>query len=166
MREGKALIRELNFRQFEPVISAILAEVEAEAGHLEEGLLTLDAQFAGIENTGQRWFDAEVQRVRGELLLRREPSAVGMAEAAFTRAVEIAQNQQTRTFELRAALSLAKLYRSTGRNSGVRELLVAAVAGFVEGPEVPEVAAVNRLLKSLNESPGLHEGQGDPSALT
>jgi hypothetical protein len=61
-------------------------------------------------------------------------------------AVEIARSQHTRTFGLRAALSLAKLFRSNARNSGVRELLVAAVAGFAEGPEVSEVTGMNRLL--------------------
>jgi hypothetical protein len=53
-------------------------------------------------------------------------------------------------FELRAALSLAKLYRTTGRSSGVRELLAATVTGFTEGPEAPEVDEVDRLLGSLD----------------
>jgi class 3 adenylate cyclase len=166
MREGNALIRGLKFRLFEPLISAVLAEVQAEAGHLEEGLATLDAQLAEIADTGQRWYEAEVNRMRGELLLNLQPPDVAAAEVAFMRAAEVARSQQTRIFELRAALSLAKLYRATGRNSGMRELLVAAVACFTEGPELPEVAEVNRLLASLDESPRLHEERAIPSRLT
>jgi class 3 adenylate cyclase/predicted ATPase len=149
MREGKAMIRELKHHLYEPLISAVLAEVEAEAGHLEEGLATLDAQLAEDADTGQRWFDAEVQRVRGELLLRREPADVGMAEAAFTRAVKIAQHQQTRTFELRAALSLAKLYHSTDRPADAHAVLASALDGFSPTPEFPEIAEAQTLLTAL-----------------
>jgi len=149
MREAKAMIHELKFHLYEPLISAVLAEVEAEAGHLEEGLATLDAQLAENADTGQRWFDAEVQRVRGELLLRREPADVGMAEAAFTRAVKIAQHQQTRTFELRAALPLAKLYHSTDRPADAHAVLASALDGFAPAPEFPEIAEAQKLLTAL-----------------
>jgi class 3 adenylate cyclase len=149
MREGQAMIRKLKFHLYEPLISTLLAEVEAEAGHLEEGLATLDAQLAENADTGQRWFDAEVQRVRGELLLRREPADAGMAEAAFTRSVKIAQHQQTRMFELRAALSLAKLYHSTGRPADAHAVLAAALDGFSPTPEFPEIAEARTLLTAL-----------------
>jgi tetratricopeptide (TPR) repeat protein len=149
MREGQAMIREFKFHLYEPLTSAILAEVEAEAGHLEEGLATLDAQLTENADTGQRWYDAEVQRVRGELLLRREPSDVRMAEAAFTRAVKIAQHQQTRTFELRAALSLAKLYQSTDRTADAHAVLASALDGFSPTPEFPEIAEAQTLLSAL-----------------
>src|SRR5262249_5422450 len=145
MREGKAMIRELKFHLYEPLISTVLAEVEVEAGHLEEGLATLDAQLEENADTGQRWFDAEVQRVRGELLLRREPADVGMAETAFRRAVKIAQHQQTRTFELRAALALARLYHATDRSEDARLLLRPVAARFKDEPELPEVAEAHRL---------------------
>jgi hypothetical protein len=62
-------------------------------------------------------------------------------------AIEIARRQQTPTFELRAALLLVKLYQATGRDSAMPEMLAAAVAGFNEGPELPEVAEANRLLE-------------------
>ena len=98
-------------------------------------------------HTGQRWFDAEIQRVRGELLLRRERADVGMAEAAFTRAVKIAQHQQTWTFELRAALALARLYQATDRSEAGRSLLRPVAARFKEEPSLPEVAEAYRLLR-------------------
>jgi len=96
-------------------------------------------------------FEAEMHRVRGDLLLKRHPPDAVAAEAAFTRAIEIAGGQQTRSFELRAALALAKLYQATGRGEAARQLLAPALAGFTEGPELPEVAEANRLLASLEQ---------------
>jgi len=146
MREGLALWNEMHYRLFAPLTGTLLAECEAEAGRAEVGLATLDAQLAAIEQTGERWFDAEVHRVRGELLLKQRRPDVAAAEAAFMRAIEIARSQQTRIFELRASLSLAKLHQTTGRDQGASELLVPALVGFNAGPEVPEVEEAQRLL--------------------
>jgi predicted ATPase len=146
MREGLALWNDMYYRLFAPLTGTLLAEREAEAGRVEDGLATLDAQLAAIEETGQRWFDAEVHRVRGELLLKLRRPDVATAESAFMRAIEIARSKQTRTFELRAALSLAKLYDRTGRHRAASELLFPALVGFTAGPEVPEVEEARRLL--------------------
>jgi predicted ATPase len=134
------------YRLFAPLTGTLLAEREAEEGRVEVALATLDAQLAAIEQTGQHWFDAEVHRVRGELLLKLQRPDAAAAESAFLRAIEIARGQQTRTFELRAALSLAKLYKTTGLDRLAGELLVPALAGFNAGPEVPEVEEAHRLL--------------------
>src|SRR5207253_1031620 len=123
---------------FAPLTGTLLAEREAEAGRVEIGLTTLDAQLAASEQTGQRWFDAEVYRVRAELLLKLQRPDLAAAESAFMRAIEIARSQRTRTFELRAALSLAKLYKTTGRDQVAREVLVPALVGFNAGAEVEE----------------------------
>src|SRR5262244_3190483 len=146
MCEGLALSNEMYFRLFAPLMETLLAEREAEAGRVEIGLTTLDAQLAAIEQTGQRWFDSEVYRVRGELLLKLRRPDVAAADSALMRAIEIARSQQTRTFELRAALSLAKLYKTTGRDQLAGELLAPALVGFNAGPEVPEVEEAHRLL--------------------
>jgi class 3 adenylate cyclase/tetratricopeptide (TPR) repeat protein len=144
--EGLALSNEMYFRLFAPLTGTLLAEREGEAGRVEIGLTTLDAQLAASEQTGQHWFDAEVHRARGELLLKRTPPDFAAAGSTFMRAIEIARSQRTRTFELRAALSLAKLYKTTGRDQVAREVLVPALAGFKAGPEVPEVEEAQRLL--------------------
>src|SRR5215471_13812790 len=158
MREGLALWNEMHYRLFAPLTCTLLAEREAEAGRVEVGLATLDVQLAAIEQTGQRWFDAEVHRVRGELLLKLRRPDVAAAEGAFMRAIEIARGQRTRTFELRAALSLAKLYKMSGRNQLASELLVAALVGFNAGPEVPEVEEAQRLLTM--HGPDRRRGRG------
>jgi class 3 adenylate cyclase/tetratricopeptide (TPR) repeat protein len=144
--EGIALYNTMDFRLFAPLTGVLLAECEAEAGRVEVGLATLDAQLAADEQTGQRWFDAEVHRARGELLLKLQSPDVAGAESAFIRATEIARAQQTRAFELRAALSLAKLFRITGRDKAVDELLVPALLSLNAGPHIPEVQEAQRLL--------------------
>jgi predicted ATPase len=144
--EGIALYNTMDFRLFAPLTGALLAECEAEAGRVEVGLATLDAQLAADEQTGQRWFDAEVHRARGELLLKLQSPDVAGAESAFIRATEIARAQQTRAFELRAALSLAKLFRITGRDKAADELLVPALLSLNAGPHIPEVQEAKRLL--------------------
>src|SRR6516225_3237921 len=146
MRQGLGLWNEMDYRLFAPLTGTLLAEREAEAGRVEVALATLDAQLAAIEQTGQHWFDAEVHRARGELLLKLQRPDVAAAELAFMRAIEIARGQQTRTFELRAALSLAKLYKTTGRDQLAGALLAPALVGFNAGPEVPEVEEAQRLL--------------------
>jgi class 3 adenylate cyclase/predicted ATPase len=151
IRESLGLLDETGFHVFKPQWGTLLAEVEVEADRVETGLAILDAQLATIEQTGERWFEAEVNRMRGELLLRLEPPDHTGAEAAYARAIEIARSQQTRTFELRAALSLAKLYHATGRIEVVRELLGPALVGFSVGPELPELAEAERLLAEVQD---------------
>ena len=162
-RSGIAMQLEAHGHLFRPTFLTMLAEMEGRSGRPDAGLRTLDSAFGSMHQTGQCWFEAEVNRIRGELLFMHPQPDFAAAEGAFKRAAEVARSQQTRIFELRATLSLAKLYRATGRDSGVRELLVGAVAGFTEGPEVPEVAKLNRLLESLDESPRLPEEPGGPA---
>ena len=96
-------------------LETVLAEVEAEEGQLETANATVDRALAETERTGHRWFEAETHRIRGEILFKRDLANTAPAEEAFLTAIAIAQQQKARSFELRAALSLAKLYQSTGR---------------------------------------------------
>jgi predicted ATPase len=108
-----------------------LAEAEAEAGEIEAALASIDHAVALTERTGQRWCEADTHRVRGEILLKRDPSNRAPAEEAFLTAIAIAQQQKARSFELRAALSLATLYQSTGRPADAHAVLAPALAGFL-----------------------------------
>jgi predicted ATPase len=152
MREGRAMLQEMGIRPFEPFFGALLAELEASTGRIEAGLSTLDSQLEVIERTVQHWSDAEVHRIRGELFVKRQPVDFEAAECAFNKSVEIARLQQVRTFELRAALSLAMLYQATGRDLAVNDLLAPALVGFVEGSELPEVERANHLLSANAKS--------------
>ena len=79
---------------------------------------------------GYRAFEAELHRARGEILLKRDPANPAPAEEAFLTAIAVAKQQGTRSFELRAALSLAKLYQSTGRAADAHAVLAPALDGF------------------------------------
>jgi class 3 adenylate cyclase len=111
MREGLALIAEQEIGVYFPLIASMRAEIEAEAD-VAAGVARLDQLLAENQRTGQHWFDAELHRQRGELLLRLAPADITAAEADFTRAMEIARSQQTKMFELRARISLAKCRRA------------------------------------------------------
>jgi predicted ATPase len=111
--------------------------------------VTLNAQLGLIEQTGQHTFDADVHRVRGELLLKRDPPAVAEAKQAFTQSIEIARNQQTRTFELRAASSLARLWRDQGKRIEALDLLAPIYGWFTEGFDTPVLKDAKALLDQL-----------------
>jgi predicted ATPase len=123
-----------------------VALANAEAGQLETALDILTELIVWVEQSGQHWLDAELHRVRGELLLRCEPSNVSAAEEAFKSALDIARRQQTKTFELRSALGLARLYRAHGRAGAVSDLLAPALADFDAVHDLPEIEEAGRLL--------------------
>ena len=90
-----------------------------------------------------------LHRIRGEILLKRDPTDTAPAEEAFLTAIAVAQQQKARSFGLRAALSLAKLYQSTGRAAGAHAVLAPALEGFSPTPELPEIAEAQALLAAL-----------------
>jgi predicted ATPase len=128
---------------------ALLAEIEAEAGESEAAVATIDLTLAEIDRIGQRTFEAEAHRIRGEILLRREPANPASAEEAFQTAIAVAQKQGARSFGLRAALSLAKLYRLTGRPVYAHAVLAPALEGFSPTPAMVEIAEAQALLSRL-----------------
>ena len=109
----------------------------------------LDNTLADAERTGQHHFDVELHRQRGALLLRKTPNDVAAAEGAFIRAIEVARSQQTRTFELRAAISLARLWRDQGKPQQARELLAPVYGWFTEGFDTLDLKEAKALLEEL-----------------
>jgi predicted ATPase len=144
MRRAVELRREQNSRNFDGLVKVALAEAEARAGDFARALAILDEALATSERIGHRTFDAELHRVRGEMLLRRDPANPAPAEEALQAAIAVAKQQTTRSFELRAALSLAKLYQSTARPAEAHAVLAPALEGFSPTPEMPEIARRGR----------------------
>jgi predicted ATPase len=116
MRRGIELLRERNILPFNGFSKIALAEAEARAGDAARALAILDEALATSARTGHRAFDAELHRSRGQTLLKQNSANSAPAEDAFLTAIAVAKQQGTRSFELRAALALAKLYQSTGRS--------------------------------------------------
>jgi tetratricopeptide (TPR) repeat protein len=158
MRRGVELLREQNALVFDAHIKLILAEAEADAGDADGAIAIIDEALATAERTGSRSFEAELRRVRGEVLARRGAPNCGLAGDAFRAAIAVAKQQGARTFELRAALSLAKLHQSTGRPVDAHAVLASALEGFAPTPEMPEIAEAQALLAALAETEEVKAG--------
>src|SRR5271163_282459 len=135
-----------------PFFRGLLAEIEAERGGTEAALSEIDEALALAGETGEHWFDAGLHRIRGEILLKQNPADPAAAEAAFLAAIAVAQQQKARSFELRAALSLAKLYQSTGRPIDAHDVLGPALEGFSPTPEFPQIAEARALFQTLGQT--------------
>jgi predicted ATPase len=130
-------------------LGALLAEAEASAGNLDIAIGELDRFLAEAQSTGERWSNAELHRVRGELLIKRDPANTATAEEAFLTAIGIAQRQKTRSFELRAAMSTARLWRDQGKRDDARELLAPVYGWFTEGFDTRDLKEAKALLDEL-----------------
>jgi predicted ATPase len=131
-----------------PYYLSLLAQVCGKAGRAEEGLACIDEALAEARAHNERWWDAELHRLRGELLLIHGADASDV-EAALLRAIEIAQSQQARSLELRATMSLAQLWIAQNRSDDTRRQLSDLYAWFTEGFDTPDLQAARLLLDQL-----------------
>jgi predicted ATPase len=131
-----------------PFYQGALAEIEAE-GDAAAALTRIDEALALAGKTGEHWSDAFLHRLRGEVLLKRDPTNTAPAEDAFLTAIAVAQQQKARSFELRSALALAKLYQSSGRAAEAHAVLAPALEGFSPTPEFSEIGEAQGLLATL-----------------
>jgi predicted ATPase len=148
LRRALAAYTNQGNKQFVPFFQGLVAEIEAQ-GDPEGALTRIDEALALAAETGERWSDAFLHRSRGEILLKRDPSNTAPAEDAFLTAIAIAQQQKSCSYELRAALDLARLYHSTGCSVDAHALLASALKGFSPTPEFPEIAEAQTLLSAL-----------------
>jgi predicted ATPase len=149
MHRGAELLREQNVLVYDGLLKIALADAEARAGDPGCAVAILDEALATFDRTGHRAFEAELHRIRGEVLLKRDPANPAPAEEALQTAIAVAKRQATRSFELRASLSLAMLYQSTGRNAEAHAVLAPALEGFAPTPEMPEIGEAEALLAAL-----------------
>jgi predicted ATPase len=130
-----------------PCYIAFLARAYAVAGRFEEALALFDDALQIIQRTRARWYAAEVNRHKGELLLRRGHCEA--AEKLYRQALSIAREQEAKMWELRAAVSLARLWRDQGRRAEARDLLAPVYGWFTEGFGTPDLKEAKALLDSL-----------------
>ncbi|MCI0458902.1 MAG: protein kinase [Gemmataceae bacterium] len=148
MRQGLADWRATGALSHRAYQLALLAEALGQEGQVEEGQSALAEALAIAVSTGERFWEAELHRLRGELLLlgAAEPSEQSAAEACFRQALEVARRQGTRPLELRAAMSLARLGQRLGRPDEARALLAEAYSGFTEGFQTPDLQEARELI--------------------
>ena len=152
LRQALAAYAKQGNKAYVPLYQGLLAEIETEGVGTEAALARMDEALALAAETGERWTDAFLHRIRGHIFLKRDPANTALAEEAFLTAIAIAQEQKARSFELSAALSLAKLYQATGRAADAYAVLAPALAGFSPTPEFPEIAEAQTLLGTLGQS--------------
>ena len=150
MGRSLAIAREQGRNWLWPGLEAALAKAEASAGETDAGLRRLDEALAELEATENRWYEAEIHRIRAEILLKRDPGNAAAAEQSLQAAIAIAQSQKARSFELRAALSLAKLYRAANRDADAYAVLAPAVEGLPPTRQFPELTEAQALLSALS----------------
>jgi class 3 adenylate cyclase/predicted ATPase len=148
LRQALAAVTDQGNKVTVPFFQGLLAEIEVQ-GDAEGALTRIDEALGLAGETGERWSDAFLHRLRGKILLKRDPANTAPAEEAFLTAIAIAQHQKARSFELCAALDLARLYHSTSRSTDAHALLASALKGFSSTPEFPEIAEGQTLLSAL-----------------
>jgi class 3 adenylate cyclase/tetratricopeptide (TPR) repeat protein len=120
------------------------------AGRFEEGLAALKDALVFTERTGQRYYQAELHRLRGELLLSHDASNAAAAEQSFHAAIDISRKQRAKSWELRASTSLARLLRDVNRREEARPLLAEVYGSFTEGFDTADLREAKALLQELN----------------
>ena len=132
-----------------PLHLSHLARAYAELGQFDDAWRYMDEAMTAIETTKERWFEAEANRIAGQIaLLSPEPNAA-KAQAYFERALQIARQQQAKSWELRAAMSMARLWRDQGKREQARELLAPVYGWFTEGFDTRDLKEAKALLDEL-----------------
>ena len=149
MAHGLTAFRATGAQLWLPYFLGLLAEGHGKAGEQEEGLRVLSEALDRVEPTGERWFEAELHRRKGEVLLCLPEQDRKAAEACFRQAITVAQGQQAKLWELRAATSLARLWRDQGRRVEAHDLLAPIYGWFTEGFDTADLREAKALLDGL-----------------
>lgn len=151
LRQGLAAFVGTGAEIYRTYFLALLAEALAREGHVDEGLGALAEALALMHSTGEAFHGAELHRLQGEFLLRKAATEIACreAEVCFRRALTVARRQQAKSLELRAAMSLTRLYQKLDRQSEARPILAECYGWFTEGLATPDLKEANVLLEQV-----------------
>jgi predicted ATPase len=135
-----------------PHFCTMLAEVCDHLGHTAEALQALAEAHTLVQQQEERWWEAEISRLRGVLLLRQTGTSQAEAETWLLRALDVARRQEAKSLELRAAMSLARLWQQQGKPDAARELLAEVYGWFVEGFDTADLLEAKGLLEDLSRA--------------
>jgi class 3 adenylate cyclase/predicted ATPase len=151
VRQGLAAHRATGAELHRPYFLSLLAEAEGKGGQIEEGLTVVNEALETVNNTEERNWEAELNRHKGELLLMQQGARqnVKEAEKCFRQALDIAHRQQARSLELRAAMSLSRLWQQHGKQEEAHQLLAEIYGWFTEGFDTEDLQEAKVLLEEL-----------------
>jgi predicted ATPase len=152
MHQGMQAFRATGAEYLRPYLLALLAEAYGTMEQPEAGLTVLSEALALVDKTGEHWYDPELYRLKGELLLQQSSDNATEAESCFRHALGIAQKQQAKSFELRTATSLAKLWHQQGKRQEAHDLLAPVYGWFTEGFDTADLIDAKALLDELERS--------------
>ena len=135
---------------FEPMCLSLLASAPSEIGQFDAAWRCIEEAITEIETTKERWSEAEVNRIAGEIALIAPQPDGAKAEAYFDRALTVARQQQAKSWELRAAMSMARLWRDQGKREEARELLAPVYGWFTEGFDTLDLKEAKALLDEFS----------------
>jgi class 3 adenylate cyclase/predicted ATPase len=154
VQQGMAALRAAGAEFLRPYHLALLAEAYGKTGQVENGLTALAEALAAVDNTGQRTYEVELYRLKGTLTLQSKvqssKSKVEEAEACFLKAIDVAHKQQAKSLELRAVMSLARLWQRQGKHTDARQQLAEIYGWFTEGFDTKDLQEAQALLESLS----------------
>jgi class 3 adenylate cyclase/predicted ATPase len=149
MHQGMKAWRAAGAELGRSLILTLLAEAYGTMGQPEAGLTVLAEALVHVEHTGECYYEAEIHRLKGALLLQQSSANQAEAEHCFHHAIAIAQNQQAKSWELRAATSLARLWQSQGKRQEAHDLLAPVYGWFTEGFDTADLKDAKALLEAL-----------------
>jgi predicted ATPase len=152
MRQGLTACLATGSKSFELYFLGLLAEAYGVEGRPEEGLNALATVASVMESTESRWYKAELFRLQGTLLLKQAVPEASQAEACFRQAIDMARQQQAKSWELRAATSLARLWQQQGKRDDAYELLAPVYSWFTEGFDTADLQEAKALLEELADN--------------
>lgn len=149
MRQSLADLRATGAGLWQPTFLSLIAEADGRVGQVERGLEVLGEAMAIMDRNDERFYESELHRLKGELLLVSIPADLSGAERCFQIALEVAERQMAKSLGLRAALSLARFWAKEGRRSEALDLLAPNYGWFIEGFDTPDHKEAKALLDEL-----------------
>ena len=149
MNQGLSAFRATGAETLRPYWLALLADAYRIMGQPEAGLTVLTEALTLVDTTGERWYEAELHRLKGALLLQQSLDNSTEAETCFHHALDLARNQQAKSLELRAATNLARLWQRQGKREEARQVLGDVYGWFTEGFDTADLQDAKALLEAL-----------------
>jgi predicted ATPase len=146
---GITAYRSTGSRVYLPIFWSHLSSAYAQLGQFDDAWRCIGEAMTAVETTKERWYEAEINRIRGEVALKLPQLGPSQAEAYFERALTVARAQQAKSWELRAAMSMARLWRGRAKRNEARDLLAPVYSGFTEGFDTYDLREAKALVHEL-----------------